>query len=87
MGEKPDDPERPQSARGDLLTLTKHLREQARQLGNAEAIAAADEVHEHAHSESPNSARIRRLLASLETRIALSPTVNAILEALSNIGL
>jgi len=87
MGQKPEDEQGTQSAHGDLQTLTKQLREQARQLGDAEAIAAADKLHEHTHAESPNPAHIRSLLASLETKIALSPTVNAILQALSNVGI
>jgi hypothetical protein len=87
MGEKPEDHSPTQSAHADLQTLTRQLREQARQLGDTEAIAAADELHEHTHAERPNPAHIRPLLASLETKIGLSPTVNAILQALSNVGM
>jgi hypothetical protein len=87
MGEKPLDDNRTPSARDDLRALTNRLREQARQLGDTEAIAAADRLHEHSQAESPNSAHIRALLASLEAKIALSPTVNAILQTLSNLGI
>jgi hypothetical protein len=87
MAEKPDNREPTQAAHRDLRTLTNQLREQARQLGDTEAIAAADKLHEHTQAESPNPAHIRALLASLETKIALSPTVNAIVQALSNLGI
>ena len=85
MGDAPDRPKGTQPQ--DLLDLAKQLREQARQLGDADAIAAADRVHEHASSGAPSGAHIRSTLRSLETQIALSPTVNAILQALSNVGL
>jgi hypothetical protein len=77
MSEKPE----------DLKTLSQRLREQARDLGDPEAIRAADKLHEHAHSVSPNAEHMRSLLADLETKIALSPTVNAFLQAITNVGL
>jgi hypothetical protein len=87
MGDKPEDREPTPSAQRELQTLTKQLQEHARQLGDADAIAAADKLHEHAHAETPNFGHFRSLLASLETKVALSPTVNAILQALSNVGI
>jgi hypothetical protein len=87
MSETPADRARQEAARRELQILTKGLREQARHLGEADAIAAADRLHEHVTVDRPDAATIRSLLESLETKIALSPTVNAILQALSNIGL
>jgi hypothetical protein len=87
MSETPADRAKEEAARRELQILTKGLREQARQLGEADAIVTADRLHEHATSDRPDAATIRSLLESLETKIALSPTVNAILQALSNIGL
>jgi hypothetical protein len=80
-------PEDKPSPRDDLRTLAKRLREQAQELGDADAIAAADTLHEHAHKGEPNAAHIRAVLARLEAKLALSPTVAAILEALSGVGM
>ena len=71
----------------ELQSLAERLRKQARDLGDPDAIQAADKLHEHAHSEAPNAEHMRSLLADLETKIALSPTVNAFLQALTNVGL
>jgi hypothetical protein len=71
----------------DLRTLAEQLRSRARELGDAQAIATADKLHAHLHSGSPSTSHIRALLAGLEATIALSPNVNAILQALSNIGI
>jgi hypothetical protein len=87
MADKPADQQSGDAARRNLKTLAAQLREQARQLGDADAIAAADQLHEHAHADTPNPERMRSLLADLETKIALSPVANAILQALSGIGL
>ncbi|HEY4011923.1 MAG TPA: hypothetical protein VGM06_01185 [Polyangiaceae bacterium] len=81
------DPERPATATHNLRALAQRLLEQARQLGDAEAVTAAEKVHEHAHAETPNTASLASHLATLKTRLQLSPTVNAILDALSNVGL
>jgi hypothetical protein len=75
------------SPRDELRTLANRLREQAQQLGDADAIAAADTLHEHANRDEPNAAHIRAVLTRLEAKIALSPTVSAILEALSSVGM
>jgi hypothetical protein len=87
MADKPADQQSGEAARRNVQTLAAQLREQARQLGDADAIAAADQLHEHAHAATPNPERMRSLLADLETKIALSPIANAILQALSGIGL
>jgi hypothetical protein len=85
--ERPSDrgPKGPAST--DLQALAKQLREQALKLGDADAIATADKIHEHAHAEPPNVSQMRSLLNELETKLALSPTVNAIVQALTNVGL
>ncbi len=75
------------AAHEDLRTLAEQLRSRAQELGDAEAVAAADKLHAHVHSGSPSATHIRTLLAGLEATIALSPNVNAILQALSNIGI
>jgi hypothetical protein len=85
MADKPAQTE--EAARRNLQTLATQLREQARQLGDAEAIDAAERLHAHAHTEAPSGPHIRSILTNLEAKIALSPTVNAILQALSGIGL
>jgi hypothetical protein len=88
MGDTKGDPNDQQSgARAELQALAEQLREQARRLGDPSAMAAADRVHEHAHHNAPNAEHMRSLLADLETKLALSPTVNALLQALSNVGL
>jgi hypothetical protein len=50
-------------------------------------VAAAESVHAHAISASPDARKIAPQLKRLETFADLAPTVNAILEALSNVGL
>lgn len=74
----------------DLSALAEQLREQARDLPahlRDEAVAAADKVHEHATSEAPDAPKMAPHLRSLGNIAELAPTVNAILEALSNVGL
>ncbi|HEX4446077.1 MAG TPA: hypothetical protein VH044_05050 [Polyangiaceae bacterium] len=85
MGDRPNP--QPSGDRGDLQTLAESLRAQARQLGDADAIAAAEKLHEHAHADTPNRDHMRALLAELETKLALSSTVNALLQALTNVGM
>jgi hypothetical protein len=87
MREKPSEHGPKGPAGNDLQSLAKQLRDQALKLGDADAIATADKIHEHAHSEPPNASQMRSLLANLETKLALSPTVNSILQALTNVGL
>jgi hypothetical protein len=87
MADQPADRQDEEAARRKLQNLATQLREQARQLGDADAIEAADQLHAHAHAETPSGPHIRSALRNLETKIALSPTVNAIAQALSGIGL
>jgi hypothetical protein len=71
----------------DLRALAQKLLEQARHLGDADAVAAAEKIHEHAHADAPNRESLVSYLRTLETKLALSPTVSAFLNALSNVGL
>ncbi len=74
----------------DLSALAEQLREQARGLPahlRDDAVAAADKVHEHATSEAPDAPKMTPHLKNLGNIAELAPTVNAILEALSNIGI
>jgi hypothetical protein len=83
-----DDPERTKAAAlRDLRTLAEKLLEQSRQLGDAEAVEAAEKLHEHAHADPPSSRTLTAYLRTLETRVALSPTVIAFFEALANVGM
>ncbi len=90
MSEKRMD-EGPQAGgESDLATLARRLREQASRVPSHlrdEAVAAADRVHAHATSGSPDAQKMTPHLQRLETFAELAPTVNAILEALSNVGL
>jgi hypothetical protein len=53
----------------------------------ADAVAAADSVHTHATSDAPDAQKMTPHLKRLETFAELAPTVNAILQALSNVGM
>ena len=81
------DPERTATARSNLRSLAQRLLEEARQLGDVEAVKAAEELHAHAHTGSPNRESLAAQLRTLETKLALSPTLSAFLAALANVGL
>ncbi len=85
MDPKPVVPQRAND--DDLRALATRLREQARATGDANVVATADRVHEHAHAVPPNGPHIREALAKLENQIALSPVIERILQALVNVGL
>jgi hypothetical protein len=83
-----DDPGRTKAAAlRDLRTLAEKLLEQSRQLGDAEAVDAAEKLHAHAHADAPNPGSLTAYLRTLETKVALSPTVIAFFEALANVGM
>jgi hypothetical protein len=91
MSGKPTDPG---SAKGtsspDLAALAQQLRERAASVPahrRDEAMSAAESVHAHATSEAPDAQKMTPHLRRLETFAELAPTVNAILQALSNVGL
>ncbi|HTB77461.1 MAG TPA: hypothetical protein VK762_29655 [Polyangiaceae bacterium] len=74
----------------DLAALARQLREQAASVPvhlRDEAISAAESVHAHATSASPDAQKMTPHLRRLEAYAELAPTVNAILQALSNVGL
>jgi hypothetical protein len=74
----------------DLATLAQQLREQAATVPphlRDEAMSAAETVHAHAISERPDALQMTPHLRRLETFAELAPTVNAILQALSGVGL
>jgi hypothetical protein len=74
----------------DLATLARRLREQAANVPSHlrdEAVAAAESVHAHAISSTPDAVKMTPHLKRLEAFAELAPTVNAILQALSNVGL
>ncbi len=90
MSEKRTQERAPAGAEADLAALARRLREQAATVPahlRDEAVAAAESVHAHATSASPDARKITPQLRRLETFADLAPTVNAILEALSNVGL
>ena len=79
-----------QSAQADLPALAQRLREQAANVPahlRDEALAAAETVHAHAISERPDAVKMTPHLRRLEAFAELAPTVNALLQALSNVGL
>ena len=82
-----DDPGRKETALRDLRTLAEKLVEQSRELGDPEAVEAAEKLHEHAHADPPRTTSLATYLRTLETRVALSPTVIAFFEALANVGM
>jgi len=75
----------------DLAALARQLREEAATVVPAhlrdQAVAAAETVHAHAISASPDAREMTPHLKRLETFAELAPTVNAIMQALSNVGL
>ncbi len=74
----------------DLAALARQLREQAETVPahrRAEAVSAAESVHAHAISAAPDAQKMTPHLKRLETFAELAPTVNAILQALSNVGM
>jgi hypothetical protein len=74
----------------ELEALARQLREQAETVPahlRAEAVSAADSVHAHAVSGAPDARQMTPHLKRLEKFAELAPTVNAILQALSNVGL
>jgi hypothetical protein len=74
----------------DLVALAQQLREQAAAVPphrRDEAVSAAESVHAHAISDRPDAQKMTPHLRRLETFAELAPTVNAILQALSNVGL
>lgn len=74
----------------DLAALARQLREQAATVPahlRDDAVSAAKSVQEHATSENPDVHKMTPHLRRLETFAELAPTVNAILQALSNVGL
>jgi hypothetical protein len=93
MSEKRSE-ERPQGVQAgasetDLAALARRLREQAATVPahlRDEAVAAAETVHAHAISDRPDAVEMTPHLRRLETFAELAPTVNAILQALSNVG-
>jgi hypothetical protein len=93
MSEKPTDPgpagDKPAPA-PDLVALAQQLREQAAAVPahlRDEAMSAAESVHAHATSGAPDARKMTPHLRRLETFAELAPTVNAILQAMSNVGL
>lgn len=87
MTDEPTDPRPPTT---DLPTLTRQLREEAERLPahiRDHAISAAEKVHEHAVSDAPDAPKMTLYLKSLEKIAELAPTVSAIMQALSNVGM
>lgn len=81
-------PAKPLSA--DLPALARRLREAAEKLPaplRDDALSAADQVHEHANSERPDKRKMSLHLQSLATIAELAPAVNALLEAISGVGM
>jgi hypothetical protein len=73
-----------------LAALARQLREQAAAVPahrRAEAMSAAESVHAHATADTPDPHQMTPHLKRLETFAELAPTVNAILQALSNVGM
>jgi hypothetical protein len=91
MSGKPTDPGSAKGASSpDLAELTQQLRERAAAVPahlRDEAMSAAESVHAHATAETPDAQKMTPHLRRLETFAELAPTVNAILQALSNVGL
>src|SRR5580692_166937 len=78
-----------QTDQADLRALAQRLREQAATVPaqlRDEAVAAAETVHAHAIYEGPDAVKMSRHLLSFVVYAELAPTVNAILQALSNVG-
>jgi hypothetical protein len=74
----------------DLATLAQQLRERAAAMPphrRDEAVSAAESVHAYAISDNPDVHQMTPHLRRLEAFAELAPTVNAILQAMSNVGL
>jgi hypothetical protein len=74
----------------DLRALASRLRAEADKLPpdlRADALAAAEIVLQHAHEASPDKAKMTPHLTGLSRIADLAPTANALLEAISNVGL
>jgi hypothetical protein len=74
----------------DLKSLASRLRAEAERLPpgvRADALAAAEIVHQHAHEETPDHAKMSTHLTGLARIAELAPTANALLAALSSVGL
>jgi hypothetical protein len=87
MTDKPTDPRAPKP---DLSSLAKKLREEAEKLPahvRVHAVPAAEKVHEHSLGDPPDAPKMTLYLKSLETIAELTPTVSAIMQALSNVGM
>ena len=87
MTDEPTDPRPPTT---DLPALTRQLREEAEKLPahiRDHAVLAAEKVHAHAVSDAPDAPKMTFYLKSLEKIAELAPTVSAIMQALSNVGM
>ncbi len=87
MSEKPTDS---RAKAADLPTLARQLREEAEKLPphlRDHAVSVAEKVHEHATSDAPDAPKMTFYLRSLEKIVELAPTVSAIMQALSNVGM
>jgi hypothetical protein len=74
----------------DLQALAARLRAEADKLPahlREGAVSAAELVHEHATAETPDTAKMTSHLHGLARIADLAPTVNALLAAISNVGL
>jgi glyceraldehyde-3-phosphate dehydrogenase/erythrose-4-phosphate dehydrogenase len=92
MSEKRTEERQPGGAEPEtpLAALARQLREEAAAVPahrRAEAVSAAESVHAHATSGAPDVQKMTPHLRRLETFAELAPTVNAILQALSNVGM
>ncbi len=87
MSEKPADSNAPPT---NLPELTRRLREEAEKLPphlRDHAVSVAEKVHEHATSDAPDAPKLTFYLKSLEKIVELAPTVSAIMQALSDVGM
>jgi hypothetical protein len=91
MSENPKEPERgAKKSATDLRALAMRLRTEADKLPahlREDALSAAEIVHEHASAASPDKATMTSHLRGLSSIADLAPTVNALLAAISNVGL
>jgi hypothetical protein len=74
----------------DLRALAARLRAEAEKLPahlREDALAAAEIVHEHAIAASPDKAKMSAHLRGLTSIADLAPTANALLAAISNVGM
>jgi hypothetical protein len=85
-----DQPKGSRTPTTDLPALTRQLREEAEKLPapiRDHAVSTAEKVHEHAVSDAPDAPKMTLYLKSLEKIAELAPTVSAIMQALSNVGM